>query len=95
MKIAQKYSHLNGEEYLLVHHKKEYDEIINVIKKVNANKHKTKVSKERGRKGDLLYNPTTLNIDFKKEFDRIGWKERRKGISLYQLITKSLRQLNH
>ena len=24
MKIAQKYSHLNGEEYLIVHHKKLY-----------------------------------------------------------------------
>ena len=31
MKIAQKYSHLNGEEYLIVHHKKLYKEIIDVI----------------------------------------------------------------
>ena len=31
MKIAQKYSHLNGEEYLIVHHKPIYDEIINII----------------------------------------------------------------
>ena len=30
MKIAQKYSHLNGEEYLIVHHKPIYDEIINI-----------------------------------------------------------------
>lgn len=32
MKIVQKYSHLNGEEYLIVHHKKLYTEIKNVIK---------------------------------------------------------------
>ena len=31
MKIAQKYSHLNGEEYLIVHHKPIYDEIINPL----------------------------------------------------------------
>ena len=28
MKIAQKYSHLNGEEYLIVHHNDLYNEII-------------------------------------------------------------------
>jgi hypothetical protein len=28
MKIAQKYSHLNGEEYLIVHHNILYKEII-------------------------------------------------------------------
>ena len=35
MKIAQKYSHLNGEEYLIVHHKKTYDEILNVIASIS------------------------------------------------------------
>lgn len=34
MKIAQKYSHLNGEEYLLVHHKKLYKEIIDTIRSI-------------------------------------------------------------
>ena len=37
MKIAQKYSHLNGEEYLIVHHKKLYKEIIEVIESIDAN----------------------------------------------------------
>lgn len=31
MKIIEKYSHLNGEEYLIVHHKLVLDEIIKVI----------------------------------------------------------------
>jgi len=65
MEITQKYSHLNGEEYLIVHHPQEYDEIKNVISQINANAHKAKVSKEKGRKGELLYNPTTLNTECK------------------------------
>jgi hypothetical protein len=47
MKIAQKYSHLNGEEYLIVHHEKLYQEIKDVIQSVNANDFRTKVSKEK------------------------------------------------
>jgi hypothetical protein len=42
MKIAQKYSHLNGEEYLIVHHNKLYEEIQNIIKSIDASKFKTK-----------------------------------------------------
>jgi len=47
MKIAQKYSHLNGEEYLIVHHKKLYKEIKDVISSIDAEKFKTKISKEK------------------------------------------------
>jgi len=36
MKIAQKYSHLNGEEYILVHKKKLYEEIISTIESIDA-----------------------------------------------------------
>ena len=67
MKIIEKYSHLNGEEYLLVHHKKEYNEIINVIENVNANKHKTKNSKERTSREKLIRNPSELNKEYKKK----------------------------
>ena len=46
MKIAEKYSHLNGEEYLIVHHKSEYNQIKKVIASVDANIHRTKKSQE-------------------------------------------------
>jgi hypothetical protein len=78
MKIAQKYSHLNGEEYLIVHHASEYEEIKKVISEIDASEHKTKVSEEKGRIGDLLYNPSTLNIDFKLRFKKLDWQERRR-----------------
>ncbi len=51
MKIAEKYSHLNGEEYLIVHHKSLYNEIKKVISLVDGNKLMTKKSKEKTIEG--------------------------------------------
>jgi len=97
MKIAQKYSHLNGEEYLIVHHKTEYDEIIKVIECIDANKHKTKTSDEKGRKGELLYNPSSLNKIFKKEFKKLNWFERRRDffVSTDYQIVKQIEPLSY
>jgi len=61
MKIVEKYSHLNGEEYLIVHHNPIYKEIINVIQSINAKEFLTKISEEKTMKGKLLYNPSELN----------------------------------
>lgn len=77
MKIAHKYSHLNGEEYLIVHHKKLYDEIVNVIKNIDADKFVTKKSKEKTMKGKMLYSPINLNKAFDKKFKVKGWSESR------------------
>lgn len=78
MKIAQKYSHLNGEEYLIVHHEEEYNELKAVIEEIDAEKHKTKVSKEKNRVGEKVYNPSTLNIEFKERLNLLRWEERRR-----------------
>lgn len=89
MKIAQKYSHLNGEEYLLVHHKKDYEQIKQVIKSIDAKKHQTKKSKEKGKVGTLFFNPTSLNLEFKKKFYALGWEERRRDFYVstdYQVV---------
>ncbi len=75
MKIIEKYSHLNGEEYLLVHHKKVYKEIIDIIQSIEAEKFRTKVSKEKTMKGKLLYNPDELNREFKRLFKEKDWKD--------------------
>ena len=77
MKIAQKYSHLNGEEYLIVHHRKLYKEIKEVIKNINAEDLRTKVSKEKRKKGNKLFSPIDLNKAFDKEFSKKGWSESR------------------
>lgn len=77
MKIAQKYSHLNGEEYLIVHHANLYKEIKTVIKGIDAEKLRTKVSKERTKAGNTLYAPIALNHAFNERFGKLNWSESR------------------
>lgn len=77
MKIAETYSHLNGEEYLLVHHKSLYSEIKDVIKSVDANALMTKKSKEKTMRGKMLYNPKELNKEFNRKFRKLDWNESR------------------
>lgn len=77
MKIAEKYSHLNGEEYLIVHHKKIYNEILEVVSYIDANKMMTKKSKEKNMRGKLLYNPKALNKVFNSLFREKEWNESR------------------
>jgi hypothetical protein len=61
MKIAQKYSHLNGEEYLIVHHNDLYKEIKQVIASIDADQFRTKISKEKRKIGNSLLSPKDLN----------------------------------
>jgi hypothetical protein len=77
MKIAHKYSHLNGEEYLIVHHKKLYKEITQIIDRINAKNYKTKLSKEKTKSGNYLYSPVELNKAFDSEFSKNNWNESR------------------
>ena len=77
MKIVQTYSHLNGLEYLLVHKKKLWNEVRQVIQSVDGNACKTKVSKEKGMVGDLLYSPIDMNKAFSKLLSDRAWKESR------------------
>ena len=88
MKIAEKYSHLNGEEYLTVHHKKLYHEIIQVITEINADKFMTKISKEKTMQGRMLYSPIDLNKEFSKKFNEKSWEESR-----YQYYVTTNRKL--
>jgi len=77
MKIIETYSHLNGLEYLLVHKPGLWVEIQNVIATVNAEACKTKVSKEKGMLGKLLYSPIDMNMSFKNLLSAAGWGENR------------------
>ena len=45
MQIKARYSHLNGEEYLIVHRKQLWEEVQTVIAEVDAFACRTKVSK--------------------------------------------------
>jgi Restriction endonuclease BglII. len=77
MKIVEIYSHLNGLEFLLVHKPKLWEEIQNVVTSVDAIACKSKISKEKGMKGKLLYSPIEMNARFKELLSKVGWSESR------------------
>lgn len=77
MKIVEKYSHLNGLEFLLVHSPQLWEEIESVVNSVDAQKCKTKVSKEKTKTGKILYSPIEMNRIFKERFYKTGWEESR------------------
>lgn len=77
MKIAETYSHLNGLEFLLVHKPNLWQEIQTVISAVDAEKCRTKVSKEKRTQGKLLYSPIEMNAEFNRLLRAISWKESR------------------
>ena len=77
MQIKARYSHLNGEEYLLVHRKHLWEEVQAVIAGVDAFACRTKVSKEKTMRGKLLFSPADMNRAFSEGLSRVGWSERR------------------
>ena len=77
MKIVEKYSHLNGLEFLLVHKPELWQEIESVIHSIDAEKCKTKISKEKTKSGKLLYSPIDMNALFKEKLYELKWEESR------------------
>jgi predicted patatin/cPLA2 family phospholipase len=77
MKIDQYYSHLNGLEFLLVHKPELWKEIKDVIAAVDADKCKTKISKEKRMKGKRLYSPKSMNASFGNYLRQCAWQESR------------------
>jgi hypothetical protein len=77
MKIIETYSHLNGLEFLLVHKPSLWKEIQSVIRAVDAEKCKTKVSEEKTMRGKLLYSPIDMNNAFKELLRAKDWRESR------------------
>jgi hypothetical protein len=65
------YSHLGGSEILIVRYPdiaREIDEVIHSFRDLR----KTKVSKEKTKRGRCLYAPKEMNRGFKAQFKRRG-----------------------
>jgi len=93
MKIGAMYSHLNGFEWIQYHQKGMWKEIEKIIKNVDANLFRTKISKEKTMKGKKLFSPTDLNIRIKEDFENLGWFESRTNYWVtddYNLISKTM-----
>lgn len=93
MKIAERYSHLNGYEFIQYHHAPLWREIETVIGGVNAALCRTKISKELRTRDKLLYSPKALNAAYHAGFAAAKWSERRTKYWVTddaQLIRKTL-----
>ena len=77
MQIAASYSHLNGVEYLQVHHPDLLRDVRETVASVDAETHRTKVSAEKRRIGTVLFSPEDMNAAFKAAFVERGWASRR------------------
>jgi hypothetical protein len=77
MKIAQRYSHLNGEEYLIVRHSGLYEEIERIVEGIDAASLPPKISLEKRKQDQHLLSPVELNNAFKKAFNERNWQESR------------------
>lgn len=77
MKIAKKHSHQNGEEWLLVHRKAAYEEILQAIESVDAEACRTKISQEKRSQGAHFFSPRCLNLAIDARLRSLGWKSER------------------
>ena len=77
MKIAAMHSHQNGWEFIKVHQPALWTEIERIVAGVDATKCRTKVSKEKRTKDELLYSPIAMNERMKAGFGSRRWKEQR------------------
>ena len=77
MRIVERYSHLNGEEYLQVHRPDLWQEVLTVIESVDAEACKNKVSKEKTRLGRILYSPGSMNQAIATGLKALGWQAQR------------------
>ncbi len=74
MDIAAIYSFNDGQNVVKKKYSNLYKEIEKVIAGVDANRRKTKKSKEKTRAGKILYGPRELNSAFKEKFFSVGWR---------------------
>ena len=77
MRVVERYSHLNGLEWMMVHRRELLAEIETILASVDAHALRTKVSKEQRMKGRMLYSPIDMNRAIGARFAEHGWSESR------------------
>lgn len=74
MKIVAIYSFKEGKEFIIKNHMSEFEEVKQIINRVDSRSCKTKKSKEKTKKGKMLYSPKAFNKRFKRYFEQNGWE---------------------
>ena len=77
MRVVGKYSFNGGKEVVEADYAAELEEIYKALGPVDADKHRTKESKEKTMLGKMLYSPGELNKAIKHEFKKYGWNSLR------------------
>lgn len=77
MKIVGIYSFNNGRKLIGQKYPNLLKEVKTVISNVSALETKTKESKEKTKRGKILFAPRVLNKAFKNEFAKFGWENKR------------------
>lgn len=73
MKIVGRYSFARGGDVVPKQHQKLLQEVERAIELIDADKLRTKESKEKTMKGSMLYSPVELNKEFKRILVPQGW----------------------
>ena len=76
MKVINTYSFKGGEKFLKDKHPKELQEVFDAIKALDASLCLTKESKEKTKKGQVLFSPVDMNNYLKLVFHQKGWTEK-------------------
>jgi hypothetical protein len=74
MRLLAKYSFANGEKFISERFSGLLAEVEEAIGKVDAAASLTKESKEKTMVGKMLFSPISLNEEFKKHLNPLGWK---------------------
>lgn len=93
MRIVHSYSHLNGFEFIKVHKPRLWKEITGIVKGIDAQTCKIKVSKEMRTKGTVFYSPIEMNKCMRTGFRQHHWHESRTSYWVTddaQLIRKTM-----
>ncbi len=79
MKIVDTYSFKGGEKFLKTHHTNELQEVLDSINDLDASICLTKESREKTKKGQVLFSPVDMNKYLKLSFHLKGWTEKSKA----------------
>ena len=77
MRVVGKYSFNGGKDVVEADYAAELEEIYKALGPVDADKYRTKESKEKTMPGKMLYSPGELNKAIKHEFKEYGWNSLR------------------
>ena len=77
MRVVGEYSFAGGEKVVKEKYGDLLQELYTGIEKIDLSQFKTKVSKEKTMMGKMLYSPSALNQEFKKQLNPLGWKSHR------------------